>query len=278
MPVIAFVDSSRWDTSVLEHAAWVAKATEQAMTVVAQEETPEREPAIAYDAYQQMNAREDMFRELAAQSHADYPETDKAAIEIAQKSARKAKDLGVERVRTVTNSDLLPYFVENFTDSGDLLVVARRDNPESQSRQWLDRFLKIRGRMILMVPEDYAPVESWMIAIDGKPATGRAVDFLSGRKLLAGKPGTAIFVGNDYQNRIHFRDAVRHLRGCDHSVQSHELQGNADDVLAAVLAVSPVDLLVMGAYGQGRFRLLNEGSTTSRLLKTFRGPVLAARA
>lgn len=278
MPVIAFVDGSRWDTSVLEHAAWVAKATEQAITVVVQEESREREPAIAYDAYQQMNAREDMFRELASQSHTDYAESDTVAIEIAQKSARQAKDLGVDRVRTVTTSDPLPYFIENFTDSGDLLVVARRDSSETESRHWLDQFLKIRGRMMLLVPEDYAPVESWMIAIDGKPAIGRAVDFLSGRKLLTETQGTAIFVGNDYQNRIHFRDAVRRLQGCNHDMKSHELQGNADDVLAAVLAVSPVDMLVMGVYGQGRFRLLNEGSTTSRLLKTFRGPVLAARA
>ncbi len=278
MTVIAFVDGSSWDTSVIEHAAWVAKATAQSMTVVVQEDSSDSERAIAYDAYQQMNPREDMYRELASTPRTEYSETDTVAIEIAQAAARRAKDLEVGRVRTATTSDPIPYFIENFTDSSDLLVVGRHDGSETQSRQWMDQFLRARSRVMLLVPETYSPVESWMIAIDGKPATGRAVDFLSGRGLLKGKPGTAVIVGNDYQSRIHFRDAIRHLQSSGHEVVSHELQGNADDVLAAVLAVSPVDMLVMGAYGQGRFRLLTERSTTSRLLKTFRGPVLVAKA
>lgn len=277
MSVIAFVDGSAYDSSVIDHAAWAAKTLDQSITLVAQGAVPEREPAIAYDAYQQMNPREDMFRELAAQPHSDYAEADSAAIEITQQAARRTKDLGVGHVRTATTPDPIPYYIEHFTDSSDLLVIARKDTGESSARH-LDQFLKVRGRIMLLVPESYSSVESWLIAIDGKPAIGRAVDFLSGRGLLADKPGTAVFVGNDYQCRIHFRDALRHLQSRNHLITSHELQGNADDVLAAVLAVSPVDMLVMGAYGQGRFRLLNERSTTSRLLKTFKGPVLVARA
>lgn len=278
MAVIAFVDGSSWDKSVIEHAAWVAKSTEQPITFVVRGEDADSEPAIAYDAYQQMNPREDMFRELVGRTPSDYIDSDSDAIEIAQSAARKARDMGVGRVRTSATSDPLPYFIEHFTDSSDLLVVPRHDGSDSQSRQWLDQFLKARSRVMLLVPESFSRVESWMIALDGKPATGRAVDYLTGRGLLSEQPGTAVIVGNDYQSRIHFRDAVRHLQSSKHTIQSHELQGNADDVLAAVLAVSPVDMLVMGAYGQGRFRLLNERSTTSRLLKTFRGPVLVARA
>lgn len=278
MAVIAFVDGSSWSRSVIEHAAWAAQALEQSLTLVTQEESIDSEPAIAYDAYQQMDAREDMFRELSGRSRSDYPETDSAAIDIVQTAARKARDLGVERVRTATTPDPIPYFIDNVTDSGDLLVVARHDEAESQSRHWIDQFLKARSRVMLLVPETYSPVESWLIAIDGKPSTGRAVDFLTRRPLMSSKPGTAVIVGNDYQSRLHFRDAVRHLESTGHAIAAHELQGQPDDVLAAVLAVSPVDMLVMGAYGQGRFRSLIERSTTSRLLQSFRGPVLVARA
>lgn len=278
MSVIAFVDSSTWSASVIEHAVWVANATGQSLTLVAPEESSNSEPVIAYDAYQQMNAREDMFRELAGRSQAGFTENDAAAIETVQAAARQAKNLGVAKVRTTTTSDPLPWFIEHSTDSSDLLVVARHDDHESQSRQWLDQFLKVRSRVMLMVPESFGNIESWLIAIDGKPGIGRAVDFLSRQKLLESMPGTAVIVGNDYQGRLHFRDAVRHLESSGHCIKAHELEGHADDVLAAVLEVQPVDMLVMGAYGQGRFRMLTERSTTSRLLKTFRGPVLVARA
>lgn len=278
MTVFAFVDGSSRDTSVIEHAAWAAKATGEPITVVVEESIDEPDPAYAFDAYQDMDPRGDMYRELALRPSADYSQHDDAAIQIGQAVARKAKSLGVGHVRTVTTSESPAYFVENYTDSDDLLVVARGPHEAEPSRKRLDQFLKAQNRVMLLVPESYSPVESWLIAMDGKPAIGRAVDFLSRGQLLSDKPGTAVIVGNDYQSRIHFRDALRHLRSSNHVITSHELEGNAEDVLAAVLTLSPVDMLVMGAYGQGRFRLLNERSTTSRLLKTFRGPVLVAKA
>lgn len=278
MAIIAFVDGSSWSRSVVEHAVWAAKTLAQPLTFVTRQESIDSEPAIAYDAYQQMDVREDMYRELSVRSRSEYAVSDATAIDIVQSAARQAKELGAERVRTATTSDSPQDFVESSTDSSDLLVLPRHDESESHTRQWIDQFLKVRSRVMLLVPNTYSPVESWLIAIDGKPATGRAVDFLSNRPLLASKPGTAVIVGNDYQSRLHFRDAVKHLESTGHSMTPHELQGQPDEILAAVLAVSPVDMLVMGAYGQGRFRSLIERSTTSRLLKTFRGPVLVARA
>lgn len=278
MAVVAFVDGTNWTESVIDHAVWAATTLGQPLVIVARENVYDAEPLISYDAYEEMNAQDDMFRELSARPGTRSLESDAAAMELVQSAARRAKDQGVEKVRTRTTSESLPWYIENSTDSGDLLVIARHDGSESPSRQWLDQFLKLRSRVMLLVPERFGAIESWLIALDGKPATGRAVDFLTHQKLLQSKPGTAVIVGNNYEGRLHFRDAVRHLRSAGYTMKEHELQGHADDVLAAVLEVQPVDLLVMGAYGQGRFRLLTERSTTSRLLQTFRGPVLVARA
>lgn len=278
MAIVAFVDDSNWCDSVIEHAAWAAKSLSQPLTIVAREEVIENEPALGFDAYQHMDAREDMFRELATRAPVQTPMADLAAREIVQTAARRAKDLGVEHVRTITTSDSVDWFIENATSSNDLLVVPRHDESDAQMQKWTDHFLKARRRMILLAPKVFAPVNSWLAAIDGKPATGRAVDYLTRNHLLQDAGGTAIIVGSDYQCRLHFRDAVKHLKSAGHDVTSYELKGQPDDVLVAVLTVLPADLLVMGAYGQGRFRSLLERSSTSHLLRSYRGPVLLARA
>ena len=277
MSVIAFVGSTSWNRSVIEHAAWAAKSLDQPVLIVAQEENVDTEPAIAFDAYGGMDAREDLFRELTSRERSDMPTRDAAALDNVQSAARIARELGVAKVRTTTTQDDPATFIEQSTDSGDLLVLPRRDVTDSGARQWMDQYLRARRRMMLLVPDSFSQPKSWFIAIDGKAASGRAVDYLTSKKLLKDVPGTAAFVGNDYQSRLHFRDAVKHLHSAGHQLESHELQGSADDVLAAVLTILPTDLLIMGAYGQGRFRSLIEGSTTSRLLSTFRGPVLIAR-
>lgn len=278
MAIIAFVDTSSWNQSVLQYAAWAANSLQAQLTIVARDTSGDSDPALSFDAYQQMDAREDLFRELSARTRPESLAPDSETLELVQSAARIARELGVARVRTATTSEPINVYIELCTDSSDLLVLARHDDSETHTRQWTDQFLKSSRRTMLLVPEKYAPIASWMIAIDGKAAAGRAVDYLTRHPLLAEAEGTAVFVGNDSHGRQHFRDAVRHLESATMKIKSHELQGNADDVLAAVLAVTEVDLLVMGAYGQGRFRSLIEGSTTSRILRAFRGPVLMSRA
>jgi nucleotide-binding universal stress UspA family protein len=141
----------------------------------------------------------------------------------------------------------------------------------------MDEVLHIRNRIMLLTPETFAEPKSWLMALDGGPSSGRAVEYLIQNPLMRSVPGTAAIVGPDHQHRIHFRDALKHLQSSGYRITPHELQGNADDVLLAIMQVAPVDLLVMGAYGQGKFRSLFERSTTSRLLGAFRGPVLVAR-
>lgn len=278
MAVIAFVDGTSWDSSVVRYAVWAAQTIDQPLKIVAYTEEADVDPPLVYDSYQQMSAREEMFLEMSGRAQSDYSEPDTESIEIAQSSARMARELGIPQVKTTQISEPIPEFVENSTDSGDLLVAARHDSEDSSKKTWLDQFLRLRKRVVLLVPESYGLVESWFLAYDGKPSIGRAVDFLATRPLLRGVPGRAVYVGNEYTGKTHFRDALKHLEGSGLEIQSHQLSGNADDVLAAVLTVNPVDLLVMGAYGQGRFRMLAERSTTSRLFREFRGPVVVARS
>ena len=224
-----------------------------------------------------MDAREDLYRDLLPTGRAGDDEQESAAMETVQATARRARELGVQRVRTTVSRDPLSYFVEHATGSGDLLVFERANGRADQPNRQMDEILHIRNRVILLAPETYAEPKSWLMALDGGPSSGRAVEYLTENPLIRHVPGTAAIVGPDHQHRIHFRDAVKHLQSAGYQVKAHELQGGAEDVLVAILQVAPVDLLVMGAYGQGKFRSLFERSTTSRLLGAFKGPVLVAR-
>ena len=136
MAVVAFVDGTNWIASVIDHAVWAATTLGQPLVIVARENVYDAEPLISYDAYEEMNAQDDMFRELSARPGIRSLESDAAAMELVQSAARRAKDCGKsEPGRHLTAA--LVY--REPTDSGDLLVIARHDGSESTSRQWLDR-------------------------------------------------------------------------------------------------------------------------------------------
>ena len=277
MPVFAFIDKSESAESTLQHAVWASSILDQPLVLVALIDGGDSDSPWQYDDFDGLDPRDDLYREIIPAERIDDPAAEYAAIEVVQAAARRARDLGAERVRTVTSPETLVYFIEHSTSSNDLLVFGR-DRKENQllGRQ-MDEVLHLRKRVMLLVPESFSTPKSWLMALDGGPSSGRVVEYLIRNPLVRDMPGTAAIVGSDHQNRLHFRDAVKHLQSAGYSITSHELQGGADDVLAAILEVSPVDVLIMGAYGGGRFRSFFERSTTSRLLGSFKGPVLVAR-
>lgn len=277
MAVVAFIDRAPSSDSTLRHAAWAARTLDQQLVLVALIDGGDSESALTYEAYGSMDAREDLYRDLLPTGSADDSYHESAAIELLQSGARRARELGVERVRTTVSRETLSSFVEHTTSSGDLLVFGRVDGRRDHQNRLMDEILHIRNRMMLLAPDTFSEPKSWLMALDGGPSSGRAVEYLAENPLVRSVPGTAAIVGPDQQHRIHFRDALKHLQSAGYRVTSHELQGGADDVLPAIMQVAPVDLLVMGAYGQGKFRSMFERSTTSRLLGAFKGPVLIAR-
>lgn len=277
MSIIAFIDRSSSTTSTLKYAAWASTTLEQPLVLVAMIDGGVPDPSWSYDEIEGLGGREELYREMIPAERIEDPAAENAAIEIVQKAAREAREIGIEHIRTETSPETLAYFIEHSTNSDDLLVFGRdRDSDQLAGRQ-MDEVLRLRKRVMLLAPDSFSPPRSWLMALDGGASSGRAVEYLIRNPLIKDVPGKAAIVGSDSQNRIHFRDAIKHLQSAGYTVNPHELQGGADDVLAAVLQVTPVDLLVMGAYGGGRFRTFFERSTTSRLLGTFKGPVLVAR-
>ena len=278
MAVVAFIEPATSSSSTLQYAAWAARTLRQPLVLMAATYAGDNDATLTYEALAGMNAREDMYREMISIEHAEEPTTETAAVEMVQEAARSARAMGVERVRTIVSSDPLVYLIEHATDSDDLLIFGRGDSSDSHVGRRIDEIMHVRKRAILLVPDTFTEPKSWLIALDGGTSSGRAVDYLIHNPLVRDAPGIAAIVGADSQHRIHFRDAVNHLQSAGYNITSHELDGGVDDVLAAVMTVSPVDMLVMGAFGQGRFRSPFERSTTSRLLGSFKGPVLVARA
>lgn len=273
MTVIAFIQNPNALNSVAEYASWAATQMDEAIRFVALSPTAEQEPVLDTDAYQIMDTQEDMFRELVATERRQANREAPWGVEQVQAAARFAREKGVERVSTDVSDDSFASYVEHHTDSTDLLVIGGRG-----SRRDLTAAMQVRRRVFLMVPGRFSPINQWMMAYNSDAGSGRAVEFLASHALLRDREGIAAIGGSDEPARLHFRDAMEHLGSAGHILKQYELQGNADDVLAAVLTVLPIDLLVVGVSSAERFRTLWDRSKALRLASAYHGPILLARS
>lgn len=273
MAVIAFIHDQSSVRAIAEYASWAANQLNEAIRFVALSPAPESDPAIGFDAYQDMETPEDMFHELAAPDRRPVADMDPWGVELVQEAARVARRRGVERVSTDLSTERFASYAESGTDSTDLLVISRQPAGLKPGAE-----LHVHRRMVLAVPSTYSEISNWMIAYNGDAASGRAVEYLTGHTLLQSLPGVAVTVHSDHQARLHFRDAVQHLTSTNHRITAHEFQGNQDDVLTAVLTVQPADLLVTSMNMPDRFKVVLDRTSGSKLIAWFKGPVLIANS
>lgn len=122
---------------------------------------------------------------------------------------------------------------------------------------------------LLVCNASFRPVSAFVLAFDGLLKGCNAVDTVAGSVLLRGAKCHLVMAVQDRENAREKMDWARttlESRGFD--VTSAIVAGEPQAVLHDYLASHPVDLLVMGAYSQGRNRHYVAGSTIAAMLQS----------
>lgn len=268
MAVIAIIQSAESILTLVDHAVWAAAHMHAPIRFVAVSPDAASDPALEFDAYQRMDTQDDMRLELiAAERGHTTPDID-WGVELVQSAAKAGRAAGASEVSTEVVDESLQQFVELGIDSTDLLVV-----PRSEIEGEHGQLTHIHRRMILAVPQVFTGIETWLLAYNG---IGRPIEFLTNTGLLRDINGTAIVAGDDGHTKLHFRDAMQHLGNVGYAPTTHELSGSAEDIVAAVIAVTSPSLLVASIGGQDGLRSRLGRGGVPRFIREFTGPVLLA--
>lgn len=171
--------------------------------------------------------------------------------------------------------------ISEFAQRYDLIVAPRAMARERQaSQQGLTRslwdLLHAPPRPVVTVPEESPSGVGVLIAYDGSLQAARALQAWQQSGLLATGPVHVLAVEEDRVAAAKTGErAVDFLSHHDVRAQLRvETSGKPGDVIVRVAAELGAGLLVMGAYGQPRFRELILGSATQTVLATCPLPLL----
>ncbi len=284
MKVLAYIDSSRYAVSTLDHAAWAATRLDVPLELVHVIEKRSSDPRIAVDRSGRLgvNSREALLNELVALDEQRNRLEQESGRHLLDDAAAHARDAGVEDVETrLVHGELVDHLRDHERDAR-LLVIGKRGEGEDQADVHLgsnlERVIRASHRPILIAPRVFRPVRHFLFAFDGSASTGNAVDRLVESPLLREAQGTLVTVGEDTSRaRQRLHDAASRLRAAGYRIEEIVRPGDADDVIPEMLDEEDVDLLVMGAYGHSRIRELLIGSTTTHLLRTSSKAVIVVR-
>ncbi|MFZ3176056.1 MAG: universal stress protein [Thiobacillus sp.] len=280
--VIACIDGSRLTLAVCDYAAWASRKMDAPLDflhVLGRSEYP-----IPADLSGNLGlgSREHLLQELA--------ELDEKRSRVALEQGRLMLDAA--RARAVEDGvpnpasrqrhgELVDTLIELETDIR-LLVMGRQgehgDSAGEHIGSHLENVVRTLHRPILVIPSDYTEPQRILIAFDGSATTRKAVEMVAASPLFRGLPCHLVMVGADKAEAHEQLDWARTtLERAGFQVIAGIRSGHVEEVLCAYRTEHAIDLIVMGAYGHSKIREFLVGSTTTKLIRQSRVPLLLLR-
>jgi nucleotide-binding universal stress UspA family protein len=280
--VIACIDGSSITLAVCDYAAWASRRLDaplEFLHVLGRSEYP-----IPADLSGNLGlgGRDALLQELA--------ELDEKRSRVALEQGRLMLDAA--RARAIADGvpnptsrqrhgELVDTLIE-FEHDIRLLVMGRQgehgDSAGEHIGSHLENVVRTLHRPILVIPSDYTEPQRILIAFDGSATTRKAVEMVAASPLFRGLPCHVVMVGADKPEAREQLDWARTtLEKSGFEVTASLLSGQVEEVLCAYRTEHAIDLIVMGAYGHSKIREFLVGSTTTKLIRQSRVPLLLLR-
>ena len=280
--VVACIDGSQAAPAVCDYAAWASKHMETPMMLlhVLDEERYPAEPDLAGNIG--LGSREQLLEDLAELDR----KRAKLALEhghhMLNEAERRVSEAGISDVVQRQRHGDLTESVLALENQTRLLVMGLHGESSSERDthigSQLETVIRSMHRPILLVPDEYTPPRSAMLAFDGSATAFKGLELLAGGPVLKGMPLHLVMVGPDTSDRWEqLRKAEKMLAGLESEITLAIRAGDVEPALHAYQEEQDIDILVMGAYGHSRIRQFLVGSTTTTMLKTARKPLVVLR-
>ncbi len=280
--VMACIDGSSITLAVCDYAAWASRQMDAPLDflhVLGRSETP---VPTDLSGNLGLGSREHLLQELAAlDAQRSRVALEQGRLMLDAAKARAVADGVPNPTSRQRHGELVDTLLE-FQDEIRLLVMGRQgeqgDSAGEHIGSHLENVVRTLHRPILVIPADFTAPQRILIAFDGSATTRKAVDMVARSPLLRGRPCHVVMVGEDKADSRESLDWARaHLEAAGFDVTAEILPGEVEAVLCAYRDLHAIDLIVMGAYGHSRIREFLIGSTTTRLIRQSKVPLLLLR-
>lgn len=224
-----------------------------------------------------LGARETLLEELAALDEQRGKLAREQGRLMLEAARERAVDDGIAEPQTLQrHGDLVETLSELEADTR-LLVFGRGGSGGVLGHQ-VEAVIRALHRPMLLLPDEFKPPQRFLIAYDGSPTARKAVEMVTRSPLLRGIPCDLLIVGPSTQDvKLELESARTQLENTGFEVTAEILAGDVEETLLGEADKRGAGMLVMGAYGHSRIRQMLVGSTTSKLIKQTRVPLLLLR-
>jgi nucleotide-binding universal stress UspA family protein len=279
--ILAAIDASGYATSVCDLAAWASARLDLPVELL---HVVQRKDAVAerhdLSGAIGLGVKSSLLEELTRLEEADARlQVERGRVLLAA-SAERLRAAGIADVRPLhRHGGIVETILEREADARVVVIGKRGASHEFATDHIgskIERVVRASTKPILIASRAVEAPRIVVLAYDGSPAAGRALERCANSPLLADLSVHVVVAGaDDLRHRAMLDTTKAALAGRD--VATTLAQGKPEQVIADLIAATPGAILMMGAYGHSPLRALIVGSTTTAMIRTVRAPVLLVR-
>ncbi len=274
MKIVAFVDSSLYAHSVIDHTIWLAlerRASVELVHIVSPNEVAASNIAPIHPGGAVLLERDDTL-------NAKLAELERQGRERLEQAHRALNQAGVNDVQVRLCEGHTAQTMVQATQSASIAIVGKRGEHADLARLPLGANLErlVRGSKVpvLAVSRSFRPIRRALAPVDAEAATSPALEVLAGG-LLPATPIELLHVGDASEAaRPHLDQAAAKLEAAGFATIARIEAGVPNVVIPQRVVLDDIDMLAVTAFGSSRLKSMLLGSLTSELLRACQVPVL----
>jgi nucleotide-binding universal stress UspA family protein len=274
MKIVAFVDSSLYAHSVIDHTIWLAlerRASVELVHIVSPNEVAASNIAPIHPGGAVLLERDDTL-------NAKLAELERQGRERLEQAHRALNQAGVNDVQVRLCEGHTAQTMVQATQSASIAIVGKRGEHADLARLPLGANLErlVRGSKVpvLAVSRSFRPIRRALAPVDAEAATSPALEVLAGG-LLPATPIELLHVGDASEAaRLHLDQAAAKLEAAGFASSARIEAGAPNVVIPQRVVLDDIDMLAVTAFGSSRLKSMLLGSLTSELLRACQVPVL----
>jgi nucleotide-binding universal stress UspA family protein len=280
--ILACIDPSIYATSVVEHAAWAAQRLDASVEVL---HVIQRKDAVAarhdLSGAVGLGAKSGLLEELTRIDEAEGKLAQEQGRALLASAKAHLEELGqTEIICTHRHGGIVETIVEREADA-ELVVIGKRgasaDFAKGHLGSKVERVVRQSARPVLVASRAFKQPEAAVVAFDGGPSSRKAVAYVATSPLMRQTRLHIVMAGREDGANTDRLNWARQLLATRAEATVTIAEGRPEEVIAAEVAATGSQMLVMGAYGHSALRGLLVGSTTTQMVRSCTIPVLLFR-
>ncbi len=277
--VLACIDGSPASEAVCDYSSWVARKLRSPLKLL---HTIERRPNAAVSDYSGaigLGSQEELLEELTQLEQ----DRSRLLVKKGQIMLKAAKErvvgAGVDSPELCQRHGNLAESLVELESKTRMVILGIRGEAHGEGDagigMQLETVIRSMHKPIVVINGEFTEPKKVMLAYDGSECCKKALQMVATGELCKGLPCHVVHVGTGGETMLAEAETILKAAGVE--VDTAQLQGKVEEVLAKYQAENAIDLTLMGDFSHGRFRKFLLGSFTAKMLAATQRPLILLR-